>query len=96
MADDLWIYDFKTNEVANISNNPAQDIYPMWHGNDIYFLSDRDHIMNLFVYKGETKEISKLTNFTDFDIKFPSLGDASIVFEKGGFLYRVIFQYKVS
>ena len=94
MADDLWIYDFKTNEVTNISNNPAQDIYPMWHGNDIYFLSDRDHIMNLFVYKGETKEISKLTNFTDFDIKFPSLGDASIVFEKGGFLYLYDFNTK--
>lgn len=94
MADDLWIYDFKTNEVANILNNPAQDIYPMWHGNDIYFLSDRDHIMNLFVYKGETKETSKLTNFTDFDIKFPSLGDASIVFEKGGFLYLYDFTTK--
>jgi len=87
MADDLWIYDFNTKEIKNVTNNPAQDIFPMWHGNDIYFLSDRDRTMNLFVYKGDTKEISKLTDFSDFDIKFPSLGDDAIVFEKGGYVY---------
>jgi tricorn protease len=87
MADDLWIYDFSTREVINVTKNPSQDIFPMWHDNDIYFLSDRDRNMNLFVYKGDTKEISKLTDFSDFDIKFPSLGDDAIVFEKGGYLY---------
>ena len=71
MADDIWIYDFKTKDVTDITSNPAQDIFPMWQGDDIYFLSDRDRIMNLFVYHGDTKEISKATNFTDFDIKFP-------------------------
>ncbi|MDZ7633502.1 MAG: hypothetical protein U5L72_03290 [Bacteroidales bacterium] len=92
MADDVWIYDFNTKEIANITSNPAQDIFPMWHGNDIYFLSDRDRTMNLFVYNGETKEISKLTDFSDFDIKFPSLGDDAIVFEKGGYLYLYDFE----
>jgi tricorn protease len=87
MADDIWIYDFKTKDVTDITSNPAQDIFPMWQGDDIYFLSDRDRIMNLFVYHGDTKEISKATNFTDFDIKFPSLGDNAIAFEKGGYVY---------
>ncbi len=87
MADDIWIYDFNTKEVTNVTNNKAQDIYPMWYGKEIYFLSDRDRIMNLFVYNTETKEIKKLTEFTDYDIKFPSLGDNAIVFEKGGFIY---------
>lgn len=91
MADDIWIYDFNTKEIANITSNPAQDIFPMWHGNDIYFLSDRDRTMNLFVYNGKTKEISKLTDFSDFDIKFPSIGDNAIVFEKGGYIYLFDF-----
>ena len=30
MADDIWILDFKTGAVENITNNPAQDICPMW------------------------------------------------------------------
>ena len=87
MADDIWVYDFNTKETENITNNKHQDIFPMWHGDNIYFLSDRDRIMNLFVYNTESKEITKLTDFTDYDIKFPSLGNESIIFEKGGFLY---------
>jgi tricorn protease len=88
MADDIWIYDFKTKETINITNNVAQDIIPMWSGKDIYFLSDRDRIMNLFVYNTETGETKKVTNYTEYDIKFPSLGSNSIIYENGGNLYN--------
>ena len=88
MADDIWIYDFDTKKIENVTNNPAQDIIPMWYKDKIYFLSDRDSRMNLFVYDLTTKETKKLTNFTDFDIKFPSLGDNAIVFENGGYIYK--------
>ncbi|MBN2007939.1 PD40 domain-containing protein [candidate division KSB1 bacterium] len=90
MADDVWIYDFATKLTTNITNNSAQDIIPMWHGNSIYFLSDRDENrrMNLYVYDLSTKATRQLTQFTDFDIKFPSLGENTIVFENGGYLYR--------
>jgi tricorn protease len=94
MADDIWIYDFKTKNIENITNNPAQDIIPMWKGNNIYFLSDRGDYqrMNLFVYDLTTKQIKQLTKLTDFDIKFPSLGKDAIVFEYGGYIYRFDFQ----
>lgn len=96
MADDIWIYDFETKKVKNITNNPAQDIIPMWSGNSIYFLSDRDENkkMNLFVYDLTTEETRKLTSFEDFDIKFPSLGPKAIVFENGGFIYRFDLEKK--
>jgi len=87
MADDIWIYDFETKKVDNITNNEHQDIQPMWVGNEIYFLSDRDRIMNLFVYNTSTKEIKKVTNFTDYDIKFPSFDNNRIVFENAGYIY---------
>ena len=90
MADDIWIYDFKTKKIENITDNPAQDIIPMWSGNRVYFLSDRDENkkMNLFVYDLTTKETGELTDFVEFDIKFPSLGPKAIVFENGGYIYR--------
>jgi tricorn protease len=87
-ADEVWIYDFDTKGLTNITNNPGQDIFPMWSGNKIYFFSDRDFRMNLFVYSLDTKETKKLTTFTEFDCKFPSLGDKAIVFENGGYIYR--------
>jgi len=30
MADDVWIFDFKTGTTENLTNNEAQDICPMW------------------------------------------------------------------
>ncbi|HON18819.1 MAG TPA: PDZ domain-containing protein [Salinivirgaceae bacterium] len=87
MADDIRIFDLETKEIINITNHPAQDIFPMWIGNEIYFISDRDRTMNLFVYNLQTKTIEKITNFTDFDIKFPSFDQQTIVFEKGGYIY---------
>ncbi len=87
MTDDIWIYDFSSDKTEQITNDKAQDIYPMWHNDKIYFLSDRDRTMNLFVYDTNTKEITKLTDYTEFDIKFPSLGIDNIIYENGGYLY---------
>ncbi len=88
MADDVWIYDFDSKETINITNNEAQDIFPMWNGDNVYFLSDRDRIMNLFVYNTVSGETEKVTSYTEYDIKFPSLGNNSIIYENGGFLYN--------
>ncbi len=88
MADDIWIFDFKSKGIKNITNTIAQDIFPMWIGDEIFFLSDRDRTMNLFSYNLKTDQTEKVTHFDDFDIKFPSHGGSSIVFEKGGYLFH--------
>ncbi len=90
MADDIWIYDFVSKKVENITNNPALDLIPMWSGDRVYFVSDRDEHkrVNLYVYDLRSKETRKLTTFTDYDIKFPSLGPNAIVFENGGYIYK--------
>lgn len=91
MADDIWIFDFKTKKTINITNNPAQDIIPMWHKNKIYYLSDRGEFkrMNLYVYDLQSKQTKRITTYKDFDIKFPSLGSNAIVYENGGFIYKM-------
>ena len=83
MEDNVWIYDFKTEKTENLTNYPnAQNICPMWGpDNKVYFLSDRDNRMNLFSIDLASKETKQLTHFTDFDIKFPTIGPKSIVFE---------------
>jgi tricorn protease len=87
MADDIRIFDYSSGEVVNITNEESQEIFPMWHRDNIYFLSDRDRTMNLFVYSTTTGQIRKLTNYTEYDIKFPSLGSDAIIYENGGYLY---------
>jgi len=86
-AQDIWIYDFEKNTIENITNNEAQDDFPMWYGDKIYFASDRDHTTNIFVYDLKTKQTKKITNHTEYDVKWPSLGADAIVYENGGYLY---------
>ncbi len=87
MADDIRVYDFASGKVEKVSDSPGQDVFPMWIGSEIYYVSDRDRTANLFAYNTETKATRKVTNFTDYDIKFPSHSDTHIVFEKGGYIY---------
>lgn len=89
MADDISIYDFASRQTINLTDNPAQDIIPMWIGDKIYFLSDRDKNarMNLYVADVKTKAVTQLTFFTEFDVKFPSANAGKIVFENGGNLF---------
>lgn len=88
MADEVWIHDFETRETFQITNNPAQDIFPMWIGEEVYFISDRDRTMNLFAYNLKTGATEKVTNFNEYDIKFPSHHGNIIVFENGGYIYK--------
>ena len=49
MADDIWMYDFKTNQTTNLTSDPSQDICPMWGpDNHIYFTTDSDGRMTIF------------------------------------------------
>ena len=89
MADDIRIFDFDSGKVEKINDTKAQEIFPMWIGNEIFFLSDRDRIMNLFVYNTVTRNTEKVTNFDTYDIKFPSCNNDQIVFENGGYIYKM-------
>ena len=88
MADDIRIFDFTTHTVTKITNTVNQEIFPMWSTNGkIYFCSDRDRTMNLFAYDLASKKTEKVTGFTNYDIKFPSINGDMIVFENAGYLY---------
>ena len=94
MAQDIWLYDLKANTVEQLTHYKGSDTFPMWHGNTIYFTSDRgpEKRMNLYSYDLSTKKVTQLTHFTEYDINWPSLGPDSIIFENGGYLY--IFDLK--
>ena len=93
-ADEIWLHDFGTGQTTRLTTDPAQDIFPMWHGDQMYFVSEREesHQANLYVMDMKTRKPRRLTEFTEFAVKFPSMGDTGIVFENGGYLYRLDFQ----
>ena len=94
LAQDVFTYDFKAKKLDRITHWKGTDTAPMWYGRKIYFLSDRDanRRNNIWVYDLDSKHFTQVTNFTDYDIDFPSLGTepegkAGITFQQGGSLW---------
>lgn len=67
----------------------SNDTAPMWIGNTVYFLSDRNHTVNLFGYRLDTKALAQLTRHEDFDIMSASAGPDAIVYEQAGYIHLI-------
>ncbi len=86
----IVIFDFNTGTSKRISpTDGGGDEFPMWHGDKIYFISDRgsEERMNLWSYDTGSGQAEQLTRYTDLDIHYPSLGNGEIVYEQGGRLH---------
>ena len=73
--------------VEKVPWNNSNDTAPMWSGNTIYFLSDRNHTVNLFSYRGDNKQPTQLTQHDDFDIMNASAGPDAVVYEQAGYIH---------
>ncbi|MCC6409432.1 MAG: PD40 domain-containing protein [Planctomycetes bacterium] len=96
MAQDIWLFNVKTNESKRMTSYPGTDCLPMWHGREIYFLSDRDDVgrLNVWRFDSASGTTEAITKFTDDDVRFPSVGPDDLVFTCAGKLYRYEFASK--
>ncbi len=94
MNPDLWLFDLEKLTARNLTQSPAADSVPMWHGETLYFLSDRDENKraNLWACNLKQNKFRQVTFFKEFDVHFPSIGPLDIVFENAGRLYLLDLQ----
>ena len=85
---EVWLLDmddYDLEKVPRVDN--CNDAYPVWSGDTIYFISDRNHTFNLFSYDTVSKEVKQLTTHDDFDIRYASGGGGAVIYEQAGWLY---------
>ena len=88
MAPDIWIADLTGGTFEKITDWVGTDDFPMWWGQTIYFDSDReDGTLNLYAYDTTTRQTRRLTHYTEYDVKYPSLGAGRIIYQLGGDLH---------
>jgi tricorn protease len=92
----IWICSMADYSVVKIPqpNEGCNDADPMWIGDKIFFLSDRNGEFNLFSYELNGREVRQLTDFKEFPIIKASPGNDRIVFEQEGYLH--IFDLKLN
>lgn len=80
----IWILDLDTYDYVEIPNEGANDAFPCWIGETVYFLSDRCGRMNLFGYDLRAQTVAQLTWHDDFDVRSLTAGDGILAYEQGG------------
>jgi tricorn protease len=88
-ATNLWIYNLKENTSEQITNFEGTDQLPTWSGDNIFYASDRDLKLNIWQYNTITKETKQITHYTEFDVMWPSGSGDQLVYENGGYIYRL-------
>jgi tricorn protease len=88
-ATDLWIYNLKENTSEQITDFDGTDQLPTWSGDNIFFASDRDLKLNIWQYNTSSKETRQVTRHTDFDVMWPSGNGDQLVYENGGYIYKL-------
>ena len=69
------------------SPDRSMDIHPLWQGDAIYFLSDRDFIMNVWTSPAGGGALRQVTNYKEGDIKWLTGNGKELAFERGGYLF---------
>src|SRR3984893_4767095 len=85
----VWIYDVASHAIEKIPQpqGRANDAAPMWVGDTVYFLSDRDGEFNLYSSDSRTRAVARLTTHSDFPIVNASAGGGRIVYEQAGWIH---------
>jgi tricorn protease len=96
LSQEIDIYDFKTHELKHVTDWSCTSTQPMWYEKTIYFLSDHDanQRRNIWAYDVASGAFRQITHYSDYDVDFPSLGNATgggagIVFQQGGHLHVI-------
>jgi tricorn protease len=83
----IRIMDLNTLSEKEIPSNSSTDQYPNWLGDDVYFLSDRNFIMNVFAYQSSTGTVRQITDLPKGDIKWLAGNGKEMVYEHNGYLH---------
>lgn len=96
MASDIWLFNLETNESLQITEWQGTDTLPMWHGKKVYYLSDNgsQERLNIWEYDVQAKQHRQVTDFDEFDCKWPSIGPGpegkgEIIVQNGASLWLV-------
>ncbi len=83
----IWIANLADAKTEKVPRENSNDFDPMWIGEKVYFLSDRNGPVTLFSYDLKTKKVAQAIKNDGLDIKWASAGPGAIAYEQFGGIY---------
>lgn len=81
----IWLANLSDSAIEKIHRTNSNDFNPMWDGDKVYFLSDRNGPVSLFEFDTKAKAVKQSLPNTGLDLKSASAGPGgAIVYEQFG------------
>jgi tricorn protease len=88
-AQPIRLLDLDTLDETTVPWEGSVDTQPVWIGETVYFLSDRDDATNVWAYDTGSGDLRQLTQHADYDVKSLDAGGGALVYEQAGRLHRL-------
>jgi tricorn protease len=86
----IWIARLSDSTIEKVPRENSNDKCPMWVGDKIYFLSDRNGgVVSLFSFDTKSKRVEQVVENKGLDIKYASANGDTIVYEQFGAIYTL-------
>lgn len=88
-TENLWRYDGRGEAVPLTADYEGTSSHPMFFEGRVYFLSDRDGVMNVWSMDADGKSLKQESHQHVFDVEAASLSDGQIVYASAADLWRL-------
>ena len=85
----IWLVNLKTLDLTKVPRDNSNDASPVWVGNSVYFLSDRNGSVSLFRYDVDSKAVTEVLPNKGLDLKTLQAGPGGLVYEQFGSIHLV-------
>ncbi|MEQ9022390.1 MAG: hypothetical protein RLN82_06465, partial [Pseudomonadales bacterium] len=88
-ARQIWKFTFGTDEAIKLTTDyDGESHHPLWHDSRVYFLSDRDGIMNVWSMDENGGDKKQHTTHQDFDVRSANISNGVVVYQVGADLWK--------
>lgn len=88
-ARQIWKFTEGATEAVKLtSDHLGESHHPMCYNNRVYFITDRDGIMNIWSMNESGTDLKQHTSHKDFDVRYANISEGNIVYQIGADLWH--------
>jgi tricorn protease len=88
-AENIWRFDGHSEATPMTADFTGTSHEPMYSNGRVYFLSDRDGVMNVFSMDEQGHDVKQLSHQKKFDVQSASVADGHVVYSSGAELWML-------
>jgi len=88
-ARQIWKFSDGDQEATKLTQNyVGESHHPKFYEGRVYFISDRDGMMNIWSMDTDGNDLKQHTEHADFDVRYANVSNGIIVYQKGADLWQ--------